>query len=377
MNVALRFEGVSLSYCLPAKTWKQRLGWKPRERLSAFRSLDLAVAAGQSVGLVGSNGAGKSTLLRLAAGILTPQSGKVQVRGRVRALLELGAGFDPARTARENAHFLASMLQLPEGLLQRNWGNIRDQVGADLNRVLRTYSQGMVLKLAFAVSTLDAPELLLVDESFLVGDACFRGRALDRVRELKKQGTAVVFAGHDFEVMRLLCDRAVWLEKGTVRADGSPEEVFDAYLEATAKPSAANHLTGLSFQAEGQEALQTGGAVQVAVALDGKESGFSGRISVNISSSTGTRLASQSAPVALQAGSQVVYLRIGKLPLEPGEYRLEAALQTAQGVSLEEFGRGVRMRVHGLRQSAGPLALAGTWSKKTSRTKEEPCRKIA
>jgi lipopolysaccharide transport system ATP-binding protein len=349
------------SYRLPARGPLQLLGLRPRPAVPVLDGLDLTVHAGEAVGLVGTNGAGKSTTLRLAAGILRPRHGEVLVRGRVRALLELGAGFDPSRSGWANACFLADVLDVDRTVLEAHRDEVEAMVGATLDRELRTYSQGMVLKLAFAVSTLDAPDLLLVDEAFLVGDAFFRGRALETVRRLRARGTAVIFAGHDLEVVRKLCDRAVWLEGGRCRADGSPEEVLADYLGGGATGVGEGPLRGLALESDG--ALRPGGRLRIHFELDAS-SAAAVCVGLRVFTADGSELAGLRGPTLLMPpGPSRRTLEIPALPLAPGAYRLEAGVVDQHGNVLARQPDAARLRVLGDGAGRGPVDLGARWAR--------------
>lgn len=346
------------SYRLPARHPLEFLGLRPRRETCVLDGLDLEVRPGEALGLVGGNGAGKSTTLRLAAGILRPRHGSVLVRGRVRALLELGAGFDPSRSGWANACFLADVLEVDAATLEAQRQAVEELVGADLQRPLRTYSQGMILKLAFAVSTLDAPDLLLVDEAFLVGDAFFRGRALETVRRLRAAGTAVIFAGHDLEVVRRLCDRAVWLDGGRLRSDGSPEEVLADYLGAGAGPS-HGPLAGLTLESDGP--ARPGARLAVHFDLDAPVAAAA-HVGLRIFTADGLELAGMRGPTLLMpAGPSRRTLEVPALPLAPGAYRLEAGVVDQRGQVLARVPDAARLRVLGDAAGRGPVDLGARW----------------
>lgn len=214
-------------------------GRKRRAREEAFWALqdvDLAVGAGETWGVVGRNGAGKSTLLRLAAGIIFPSRGEVRVWGRVAPVIELAAGFDRELTGRENILFNASLLGIPGREARRRISEIVEfaQLEEVVDAPLRTYSSGMLARLAFAVATSVRADIVLLDEVLAVGDQFFRARCADRIGELCREGTTVLYVSHDLTSLARLCRRAVWLERGRVAAVGEAEEVLAAYRSSDA-----------------------------------------------------------------------------------------------------------------------------------------------
>lgn len=202
-----------------------------QEEFWALQDVSLEVAAGEMVGVIGRNGAGKSSLLRLAGGIGQPDRGRIVVDGRLGALIDLGAGFHPELTGRENVY----MNGVISGLTRRQVSAILDEIVAFaeleefIDSPVRTYSSGMQLRLAFAVAVHVQPEVLLVDEVLAVGDLGFQRKCLDRIEELRSQGAAILFVTHDLVQVQQICNRVIWLNKGRVAAWGPAEEVVSAY----------------------------------------------------------------------------------------------------------------------------------------------------
>ncbi len=197
---------------------------------------DLRVEPGEAVALIGANGSGKSTVLRLIAGIYAPTEGVIETRGRVTAVIELGAGFHPELTGLENVALYGAVM----GLTRRELADRLPEIlaFADLGDFIREpvkyYSSGMQARLAFSVAVCARPGVLLIDEVLAVGDQTFRARCLERLRELKRQGAALVVVSHDLENVRNLCSRALWLERGRVRLEGPAGEVLSVYEKENA-----------------------------------------------------------------------------------------------------------------------------------------------
>ncbi len=197
----------------------------------ALKDISLEIRPGESVGIVGRNGSGKSTLLQIIAGTLRPTAGTVEVRGRVAALLELGSGFNPDFTGRENVHLNGALLGLSREEMERKFDAIAAfaDIGEFIDRPVKTYSSGMVLRLAFAVQTAVEPEVLIVDEALAVGDMPFQAKCFERIRTVRDRGAAILFVTHDIGTVRSLCARALWLKEGAAAAEGPAAEVCDAY----------------------------------------------------------------------------------------------------------------------------------------------------
>lgn len=205
-----------------------------RERTVALDDVNLSVDSGQGVAVVGPNGAGKTTLLRLVAGVSTPDRGTILVNGRVGTLLELGVGFHPDLTGRRSAHLGAVIAGLSQAQARSRLSDIVEFAGlADvIDDPVRTYSAGMQARLAFAVAVHVDADILLVDEVLAVGDLAFRERCLARMRSLRNDGATLLFSSHDFDLATQMCDEAVWLDEGRVRAAGTTNDVVASYREA-------------------------------------------------------------------------------------------------------------------------------------------------
>jgi lipopolysaccharide transport system ATP-binding protein len=201
----------------------------------ALRDVSFTVARGESVGIIGRNGSGKSTLLQMLCGTLTPAGGSVQVNGRIAALLELGSGFNPDFTGRENVYLNGSVLGLTREEIDARYDAIIRfaNIGAFIDQPVKTYSSGMVVRLAFAVSVSVEPDVLVVDEALAVGDMAFQQQCLQRLRDLREAGTTIVLVTHDIMLTRNYCNRVVYLEHGVVKAIGDAEMVGELYVKDT------------------------------------------------------------------------------------------------------------------------------------------------
>ncbi len=199
----------------------------------AVRNVSFEVKRGETVGIVGRNGAGKSTLLQMICGTLYPTGGSVEVNGRVAALLELGAGFNPEFTGRENVYLYAGILGLEHKEIQERFEDIAAfaEIGDFMEQPVKTYSSGMFVRLAFAVSACIDPDILIVDEALAVGDAKFQARCFRRLEELAARGTSILFVSHSMEMIVRHCDRAVLMENGSVEMTGEPGKVANRYLD--------------------------------------------------------------------------------------------------------------------------------------------------
>jgi lipopolysaccharide transport system ATP-binding protein len=198
----------------------------------ALRDISFSVERGEMVSLVGPNGCGKSTLLQVIAGILQPTTGRVVTRGRVAALLELGAGFNPEFSGRENVFINGEIMGLSRAEMQRNLPLIEAfaEIGDFINRPVKEYSSGMYVRLAFSTAIHVNPEILIVDEALAVGDAVFANRCIRKFEELREKKTTVLFVSHDLGLVKQLSDRAIFLLNGEIQAAGEPKHVIDKYI---------------------------------------------------------------------------------------------------------------------------------------------------
>ncbi len=244
MGSVIRFENVSKKFNLHherARSFQElalslfRRDNGSREEFWALRDVGFAVEQGETVGLIGPNGAGKSTALKLISRIIEPTSGRIEVNGRVGALLELGAGFHPDLSGRENVYLNGSILGLSRAQIRSRMDDI--VAFAELERFIdvpvKHYSSGMYVRLGFSVAVHTDPEILLVDEVLAVGDASFQRKCLERIDEMRSEGVTILFVSHSSEKVRAICSRALWLDDGQLVADGSAEAVVARYLTHT------------------------------------------------------------------------------------------------------------------------------------------------
>jgi len=223
-------------YAKPADRLKELIfrGRKFHEDFWALRDVSFRVPGGSTFGVVGENGSGKSTLLQMIAGTLQPSEGKVTINGRVAALLELGAGFNPEFTGKENVILNAAIMGLTEEETVARLPEIERfaEIGSFIDQPVKTYSSGMYVRLAFAVAIHVDPGILLVDEALSVGDVYFQQRCMRRIRQMKQDGKTILFVSHDVTAVKNLCDSAIWLEHGKLKAIGEPDAVVGKYLAA-------------------------------------------------------------------------------------------------------------------------------------------------
>jgi lipopolysaccharide transport system ATP-binding protein len=245
-------------YRRPEDRFKQMLvRWKKYyEEYWALRDVSLTIRRGETVGIIGRNGSGKSTLLQMMCGTLGPTNGSVKISGRVAGLLELGAGFNPDFTGRENVFLAASVLGLTDQEIKERFSQITEfaGIGDFIDQPVKVYSSGMYARLAFAVAAHVDADILIVDEILAVGDAAFTQKCMRFIRKFKDQGTLLIVT-HDTSAVLNLCDRVIWIDRGRLREEGNPKEICDNYLASL--QTEMDDGSSLSIQSGGRRADAT------------------------------------------------------------------------------------------------------------------------
>jgi len=359
----------------------------------ALRGLDLDLAPGETLGVIGDNGAGKSTLLKLLAGTLEPTAGRLQVRGRVSAILELGAGFHPEFSGLDNARIGCAILGLSAEETEARLPEILDfsELGEFIHRPVKTYSSGMYVRLAFSVVTSVDPDVLVVDEALSVGDGHFAKKSMDRMMSFRSQGRTLVFCSHNLYHVKELCHRALWLHQGTPRMLGEAREVVDAYHEDTlaqdrAPPPAEVAMAprkgpvpslldvrlerGQGRSEDGRPRYRTHGPFRVRVVAD--RAGYpleDVHVGIVFIRNDGLQCYGVSTavdgvrPYALDGDRIAVCLDLDDLPLLSGEYALEVWLIDATSVHVYDGRKPCcPFRVRQETTEVGMIWMAHTWN---------------
>jgi ABC-type polysaccharide/polyol phosphate transport system ATPase subunit len=260
----ISFESVSKSYSIydsPGDRLKELVTFNQIKRhrdFWALQDISVSIGRGETFCVIGENGSGKSTFLQVVAGILAPSTGKAEIRGRVAALLELGAGFNPEFSGRDNVYLNAAILGLSRAEIDARFAHIVAfaEIGEFLEQPVKTYSSGMVVRLAFSVAIHVDPEILLVDEALAVGDIYFRQRCLRKVHELRQQGVTILFVSHSMGDVKAIGDRTLWLDHGRIRDLGATDAVVGRYLAAMADKDAAYLELKPVVSAVGRDSVQ-------------------------------------------------------------------------------------------------------------------------
>lgn len=340
--VALR-DVISHAVSNPLAWWRQRDGGQ-REDFWALRDVSFSVAPGEVLGVIGRNGAGKSTLLKLLSRITEPTSGRLTLGGRVASLLEVGTGFHPELTGRENIFLNGAILGMSRAEIARNFDDIVAfaEVEQFLDTPVKRYSSGMYVRLAFAVAAHLEPDILIIDEVLAVGDADFQRRCLGRMREVSQGGRTVLFVSHNMAAVQSLCGRAIWLDKGSVMFDGRVDEAVSRYLSVSVSPLAGHDGEAVTFGASLElrrlevtpNPVASGQDVTFGMTFRARDTARLNEAAILLYSSQEVRVAivdlrSSGLPLAFAAGqTRTLSGTIKQLPLVDGTYRLGLYLST-------------------------------------------------
>jgi lipopolysaccharide transport system ATP-binding protein len=383
-------------------------GADPANEFWALENANFDVMPGEVFGIVGRNGAGKSTLLQLVCGTLTPSTGDVSVNGRVAALLELGAGFNPEFTGRENIFMSASIMGIPHEETTALYDEIVrfSGVGAFIDQPMKTYSSGMYVRLAFAVATAVTPDILIIDEALSVGDGAFSRKSFDRIMALKDAGKTILFCSHSMYQIDALCERAIWLEDGRVRMLGKSADVTSAYNTALAielspavreEPEQDLSTKGTTDKQSSPEQPaappSSGRIVRVVAEADGEtgnklelvscKSTLTLRIEFIVDPSLPTPTVAFAIETAAGVmvssilstdtegcihisddGSGFAKVEVTKIPLMKGEYRVSAFLACEKGLHVYDWvAQNISLKVSQTNTAQGVVVLPHSWQK--------------
>jgi lipopolysaccharide transport system ATP-binding protein len=348
----------------------------------ALDGVDLAASPGEAVGLIGENGSGKTTLLRIAAGISRPDGGTIRVASPVSAILELGLGFHPDFTGRDNALLYGAVIGVPDDVMRERLADVLAfaELGDFIDQPLRTYSSGMAARLAFAVATHVEPAVLVVDEALAVGDGAFQKKCVDRMVRFKDEGRTVLFCSHAMYLVAEFCERAVWLHRGSVAASGSARDVIHAYedylrhrgkrrLEAgeggSAPAGQAATLRGLDIDPAGH--VVTGAPVTVRVRIRRAVPGTPLHLAVGFEDEQGTMLALFAThwdrrPPLTGGDDEQVVLRLRELPFTRGRLDVTAYLGDETGLQvIDQLMRRGALTMTARRWQPGLVSIAHDW----------------
>ena len=363
-------------------------GPSPPAAVEALSGVSFDVTGGETVGVVGANGSGKSTLLKVLAGIVRPTSGRVDVRGRLAALLELGAGFHPEITGRDNVEISGLLLGMSRRQIAQRFSDIVRFAGIEefLDAPVKTYSSGMTVRLGFAIAAHSEPDVLLVDEVLAVGDEAFAHRCLEKFSEFERAGKTLLFVSHDLALVAARCRRAIWLDRGRVAADGPAEQTVALYRERVASEESQGRLASGAASdgrigsgqavleavrlcdAEGRDTrrLRAGEPATITLVVRARERLTDFVFGVGIATVAGVPVlgvntdADGMRPEALSGEASVV-LEIPSLDLAPGLYSLDTAVHARGGAPYDYRRDVLRFEVTAERPCLGVWSPKRRW----------------
>lgn len=359
------------------------------EEFWALRDVSFEIPTGETFGIIGGNGSGKSTLLKVLAGILRADEGSAVARGRLSALLELGAGFHPELTGRENVYLNGSIL----GFTSREIRNLFDDIVefAELEQFIdepvRNYSSGMYMRLGFSVAIHVEPEILLVDEILAVGDLTFQKRCLDRFARLRDEGRTIVVVSHDLDMIGRLCDSSVWINKGELASVGSSSSVLEDFIshdensdvnvsdqthQLRLKPDdLVKSLELVDVNGHSMSSTASGQPALIRVRYDADKAGEPVTVALGLYRADGTHVSSINSGAATSAGNDVGVIEVdyemSSLPVQSGTYEISIALHSRDMTKVfERHTHLFRFEVDPVAGShqTGLVALGGNWSAK-------------
>ena len=345
------------------------------EEFWALDGVTFDIPAGSTFGIIGHNGSGKSTLLKCLAGIYRPDRGTITTSGQVSALLELGAGFHPELSGRENVYLNASILGMGRRDVARRFDDIVAFSGLErfIDSPVKNYSSGQYVRLGFAVAINLEPEIFLVDEVLAVGDAEFQGRCLDKFRELRAQGRTVVLVSHGLDTVREMCDTVAWIDHGHLRGLGGSDEVVDSYLESLGQdPGPEGTLaaggwavTGVTLGAAAGPGvpLTSRTPIRVEVGLVAPEA-TTAAVEVHVYREDGVHVAGPRHAAEVQAGASRFVLSIDSLALVAGQFHISVRVLDASGVERAAAPHVAAFELveSGADHVGGIVEVPGSWS---------------
>ncbi len=357
------------------RTIKERLLFRNRnayEERWVLRGIRFCVAKGEALGIVGENGSGKSTTLKLMSRIMAPDKGEIHVAGRVSSLIELGAGFHPDMSGRENIYINASIFGLTKKEIDNRLQDIIEFSGLSeyIDSPVRTYSSGMYMRLAFSVAIHVNADVLLIDEILTVGDAAFQQKCFARMKEIKQSGVTIVIVSHSLGEIERICDRSIWLCDGKIAKEGNPEDVHARYLAYMANKSTGTqavqlHDIGhiaqvtLSSGGENKTAFSTGEPMDIHIDLHRDEHDEPIVVEASVFTAQGFLITAKGVQMPSKVDKAVLHL--GALPLNGDEYTITVAMFTMQHEVIDLRERAAVFTIAADSAEPGAVHVPSSW----------------
>lgn len=384
--IDLTLERVSKKYNLRAdggasRRWRRTFG-KGTAEMWALHDVSFDVHEGEALGIVGHNGAGKTTLLKLLSRITAPTEGQIKIRGRLAALIEVGSGFHPELTGRENVYLHGAMLGMRRSEIAAKMNSIVEFSGLEkyIEVPVKRYSSGMYVRLGFSVAAHLDPDIVLLDEVLAVGDVAFQAKCLDRIATLRQAGRTILFVSHDLASVYRLCDRAILLHRGSVLMDGVPRAVVDEYvklsfhdqkspLESQLDDTKAAQCLAVSFSAapDSSEAVRTGYPVVASISYHAARRVPDAVFRLSLYWPSGYLCAQltneMSGPaLALEPGTGTIEFQCPVLPVVPGLYRVDVEIETTGGRKIDLRERCATLCVEPGKPVTGDFYIENAWT---------------
>jgi len=382
--IDLKLDHVSKKYNIPAssnspKRWYKRGFARPSSEMWALRDISFEVKEGEALGIVGHNGAGKTTMLKLLASITAPTRGQITIRGRLAALVEVGSGFHPELTGRENIFLHGAMLGMRRAEIARKMSSIVEfaGVGQYIDVPVKRYSSGMYVRLGFSIAAHLDPDILLLDEVLAVGDVAFQVKCLDRIGELRKAGRSIVFVSHDLAAVHHLCDRAILLARGQILSDGTPRAVIDQYQRMAfagqgtsldqLDPQKLAECTSISFSSpESSDSVRTGYPMIARLGYRAAQNIPDAVFRISLYWPSGYMCAQftneASGPrLSLEPGTGTIQFQCPVLPVVPGLYRVDLSIES-NGCEMDLRQRCASLCVDSGRPAQGDFYIEHQWT---------------
>ncbi len=373
------------------QSFKERLLFRNRshyEERVVLKNISFTVKKGEAIGLVGHNGCGKSTMLKLMTRILYPDAGKIEIKGRVSSLIELGAGFHPDMSGRENIYTNASIFGLNKKEIDRRIDTIIkfSELEEFIDNPVRTYSSGMYMRLAFSVAINVDADVLLIDEILGVGDVSFQAKCFNRLHEIKASGTTIVIVSHSLGQIEQICERSIWINDGEIRAEGNPRDIHPMYMEfmgnmhAAPAPAAespdrhgngAAKITGVKlFDSENNEneTFSTGSKMVIHADYTSdtriKDAVFGiGIYKADGLHCYGTNTKTDRLPEFAIDGNGSFEICIDRLNLLPGEYTIDISIESGDGIPIDHYKSALKFRTFSAISDSGTSRLDHEWKR--------------
>jgi ABC-type polysaccharide/polyol phosphate transport system ATPase subunit len=382
--IDLKLDGVSKQYKISAnrdspKRWYRKVVPERSGVMWALEDISFEVKEGEALGIVGHNGAGKTSILKLLSGITAPTRGEIRIRGRLAAMVEVGSGFHPELTGRENIYLHGAMLGMRRSEIVRKMGSIVEFSGVDryIDVPVKRYSSGMYVRLGFAIVAHLDPDILLLDEVLAVGDVAFQAKCLERIAELRKSGRTIVFVSHDLAAVCRVCSRALILDRGKVLLDGTPRAVIDQYQQMTfanygtsrkeCDPEKKAECVSILFSSpESSGPVRTGYPMVARLSYRAAEVIPDALFRISLYWPSGYLCAQltnegSGSSLTLEPGVGLVEFRCPILPVVPGFYRVDLGIETA-GRELDLKQRCATLCVEAGKAASGDFYIENAWS---------------